>query len=40
MLGEGKAETTGEDNFNTVKMVWAAYESAETGEIIDLKTFK
>ena len=39
MLGKGKAETTGEDNFNTVKMVWAAYESAETGEIIDLKNF-
>ena len=39
MLGKGKAETTGEDNFKTVKMVWAAYESAETGKIIDLEKF-
>jgi predicted dehydrogenase len=39
MLGLGKAETTGDDNFETVKMVWAAYESAETGKIIDLKQF-
>ena len=39
MLGKGKAETTGEDNFETVKMVWAAYASAESGEIIELKNF-
>jgi len=39
MLGKGKAETTGEDNFETVKMVWASYESAASGEIIDLKDF-
>lgn len=39
MRGIGKAETTVEDNFNTVKMVWAAYESAETGKIIDLNKF-
>ena len=39
MHGKGKAETTGEDNFKTVKMVWAAYESAETGKIIDLDKF-
>ena len=39
ILGKGKAETTGEDNFKTVKMVWAAYESARTGEIIDLHEF-
>ncbi|NJN26972.1 MAG: Gfo/Idh/MocA family oxidoreductase [Cyclobacteriaceae bacterium] len=40
MLGLGKAETTGEDNFNTVKMVWAAYASAERGEIIELDKFE
>ncbi len=40
MLGKGKAETTGEDNFNTVKMVWAAYESAKKGAIIDLNNFE
>lgn len=39
MLGRGKAETTGEDNFETVKMVWASYASAESGQIIDLKKF-
>ena len=39
MLGKGKAETTGEDNFETVKMVWAAYSSAESGEIIELRNF-
>jgi len=39
MLGKGKAETTGEDNFETVKMVWAAYASAESGEIIELRNF-
>ncbi len=39
MRGFGKAETTGDDNFQTVKMVWAAYESAESGKIIDLKEF-
>jgi predicted dehydrogenase len=39
MLGKGKAETTGEDNFKTVKMVWAAYESAATGQIIDMDKF-
>jgi D-apiose dehydrogenase len=31
MLGKGKAENTGKDNFNTVKLVWAAYESAAKG---------
>jgi predicted dehydrogenase len=39
MLGKGHAETTGEDNFKTVKMVWAAYESAETGRIVELEDF-
>lgn len=39
MLGKGKAETTGEDNFETVKMVWAAYASADSGEIVELKNF-
>jgi len=39
MLGKEKAENTGEDNFNTVKMVWAAYQSARTGEVIQLDEF-
>ena len=33
-LRGGKAETTGHDNFRTVQLVWAAYESASTGKII------
>ena len=39
MLGRGKAETTGEDNFKTVKLVWASYESAATGKKIDIDSF-
>lgn len=39
MLGKGKAETTGEDNFKTVKLVWASYESAATGKKIDMDSF-
>ena len=39
MLGQGKAENTAADNFETVKLVWAAYESAKTGEVIKLDRF-
>ena len=39
MLGRGKAETTGEDNLKTVQLVWAAYESAARGTIINLNNF-
>jgi predicted dehydrogenase len=39
MLGKGKAENTGSDNFETVKLVWACYASAETGKIIELNKF-
>ncbi|HEX2395731.1 MAG TPA: Gfo/Idh/MocA family oxidoreductase [Bacteroidales bacterium] len=39
MLKQGKAENTGEDNFETVKLVWACYESAATGKIIRLNDF-
>jgi len=34
MLGRGKAETTGEDNLKTVRLVWASYESAASGKKI------
>jgi predicted dehydrogenase len=34
LRGEGEAETTGEDNLKTVRLVFAAYESARTGEVI------
>lgn len=39
MLGKGKAENTGADNFETVKLVWAAYESANSGKVVQLDEF-
>jgi predicted dehydrogenase len=33
-LQGGRAETTGDDNFRTVQLLWAAYASAETGKTI------
>ncbi len=39
MLGNSKAENTADDNFETVKLVWAAYESARTGKVIELDRF-
>jgi predicted dehydrogenase len=36
MLGRGKAETTGKDNFETVRLVWAAYESARLNKVIEI----
>lgn len=33
-LRGGSAETTGNDNLQTVKLVWSAYESASSGKII------
>ena len=40
MLGTGKAENTGDDNLETMRMVWAAYESARKGEVIRLGAFE
>jgi D-apiose dehydrogenase len=39
MLGNGKAENTSEDNYETVKLVWAAYKSANTGQVVRLSEF-
>lgn len=39
MLGKGKAENTAADNFETVRLVWAAYKSAETGKLIQVMNF-
>jgi predicted dehydrogenase len=36
MLGKGKAETTGKNNFETVRLVWAAYESARLNKVIEI----
>lgn len=40
MRGLGKAENTGDDNFETVRLVWAAYQSANTGKVVHLNDFK
>lgn len=39
LRGEGAAETTGADNFQTVRLVFAAYESARTGETVRLSRY-
>ena len=38
-LRGGEAQTTGDDNFRTVQLVWASYASAERDQIIYLKDF-
>jgi predicted dehydrogenase len=39
MLGIGKAENSGEDNLETVRLIWACYESAASGKKISLESF-
>jgi predicted dehydrogenase len=39
MNGIGKAENTGADNLETVRLIWASYESARTGEVVNIDTF-
>lgn len=39
MLKTGKAENTAADNFKTVKLVWAAYKSANTGQVVIMDEF-
>ena len=39
MTEKGKAENTGTDNFETVKLVWASYESAKSDKIIRMDDF-
>jgi predicted dehydrogenase len=36
LQGRGKAETGGEDNLRTVQLVFAAYESARTGHVVEV----
>jgi D-apiose dehydrogenase len=38
-LNGGKSETTGMDNFETVKLVWAAYEANKQNKVIQLNDF-
>ncbi len=37
LLEKRKAETSAEDNFETVRLVWAAYESANSGKNVVIK---
>jgi predicted dehydrogenase len=39
MTGKGKAENTGADNMETVRLIWACYESASSGKTIRIKEF-
>jgi predicted dehydrogenase len=39
MLGKGKAENTGADNLETVRLIWACYKSADTGKTIKIEEF-
>lgn len=39
MLGKGKAENTGADNLETVRLIWASYESAASGSKIRIDDF-
>ncbi|MEM9324394.1 MAG: Gfo/Idh/MocA family oxidoreductase [Bacteroidota bacterium] len=38
-LQGGQAETTGGDNLETVRLVWAAYHSAENNRLVNVKDF-
>jgi hypothetical protein len=37
LQGKGSAETTGEDNFKTLRLVFAAYESARKKQAVAIK---
>ena len=39
ILGKGEAENTGSDNLETVRLIWACYKSAETGNKIAIEHF-
>lgn len=39
MLGRGKAENTGADNLETVRLIWACYDSASSGKTIRIDEF-
>jgi D-apiose dehydrogenase len=39
IMGKEEAENTGRDNLETVKLIWACYESAATGRKIEMEKF-
>jgi predicted dehydrogenase len=40
MTGKGKAENSGTDNLETVRLIWAGYDSAATGKKIKIDDYK
>jgi predicted dehydrogenase len=40
IMGKSKAENSGNDNLETVRLIWASYKSAESGKKIKLEDFK
>lgn len=40
LLGRDKAETPASDNYQTLKLMLAAYKSAETNQVVDLDSFE
>ena len=40
LTGEAPAETTGKDNFETVRLVHACYTSAKKNELVDMRNFQ
>jgi predicted dehydrogenase len=40
MTGKGKAENTGVDNLETVRLIWACYESASSGKMVKTAEYK
>jgi D-apiose dehydrogenase len=40
ILGRGKAENSGEDNLETVRLIWACYDSAGSDRKISVSNFK
>jgi predicted dehydrogenase len=40
IMGRNKAENSGEDNLETVRLIWASYHSAKTGKKIKVDDFK
>lgn len=40
LRGEGQSEMAATDNFETARLVWAAYESAKTGQVVEMSKFR
>lgn len=40
IMGKAKAENSGNDNLETVRLIWASYKSADSGKKIKIEDFK